>query len=190
MSDPAVTHTTAILLRRIRDGDDAARADLVARIEPLLRRFARGRLPQRLRSQQDTGDLLQATWLGVLDRFDAVRSEAPGDFFAYLRGALINGLREALRREGRSPVQAPGGAGDAADAAVLPAQDVDLADWLAYEQALQRLSPEHRGLVLMRFEFGMSFVEIAGELGESVDGVRMKLNRAVARMASAERDPA
>jgi DNA-directed RNA polymerase specialized sigma24 family protein len=39
--------------------------------------------------------------------------------------------------------------------------------------------------VLMRFEFGMSFVEIAEELGESSDGVRMKLNRAIARMAGA-----
>lgn len=190
MSDPVATHTTAMLLRRIRDGDDVARAMLVARIEPLLRRFARGRLPQQLRPQQDTGDLLQSAWLGVLDRLDAVRSEAPGDFFAYLRGALVNGLREALRRDGRSPVQAPGGAADAAELAVLPAQDVDLDDWLAYEQSLQRLSPEHRGLVLMRFEFGMSFVEIAEELGESVDGVRMKLNRAVARMAAAARDPA
>jgi DNA-directed RNA polymerase specialized sigma24 family protein len=37
----------------------------------------------------------------------------------------------------------------------------------------------------MRFEFGMSFVEIAEELGESSDGVRMKLNRALARMAGA-----
>jgi DNA-directed RNA polymerase specialized sigma24 family protein len=31
----------------------------------------------------------------------------------------------------------------------------------------------------------MSFAEIATELGESADGVRMKLNRAIARMASA-----
>lgn len=188
--EPAASHTTAILLQRIRLGDDTARAALVARIEPLLRRFARGRVPQRLRHQQDTGDLLQSTWLRVLDRLDVIRSEAPGDFFAYLRGVLINALREALRREGRSPVQAPSGTADAADAAVLPAQDVDLDDWLAYEQLLQSLEREHRALVLMRFEFGMSFVEIAEELGESVDGVRMKLNRAIARMAAAVREQA
>jgi DNA-directed RNA polymerase specialized sigma24 family protein len=35
----------------------------------------------------------------------------------------------------------------------------------------------------MRFEFGMSFVEIADEIGETSDGVRMKVNRALARMA-------
>ena len=40
----------------------------------------------------------------------------------------------------------------------------------------------HRGLVAMRFEFGMSFVEIAGELGETPDGVRVKLNRVLKKM--------
>ena len=37
--------------------------------------------------------------------------------------------------------------------------------------------------MLMRFEFGMSFPEIAAELGQSADGVRMKLNRALKQMA-------
>jgi hypothetical protein len=32
----------------------------------------------------------------------------------------------------------------------------------------------------------MSFGEIAAEIGETPDGVRMKLNRAIARMAQAE----
>ena len=63
------------------------------------------------------------------------------------------------------------------------ANDVDLDDWLAWEQSLAALSPEQRSLVLMRFEFGMSFLEMARELGQSPDGVRMKVNRVIARMA-------
>ena len=178
-------HTTAFLLHRIRDGDAAARAALVARVGPLLQRFARGRVPQLLRHQQDTADLLQITWLRVLERLPQIRTESPGDFFAYLRTVLINALRETLRRQGVSPVLGPGGEDDAAASAALPAAEVDPDDWLAYEQSLQRLEPAHRALVLMRFEFGMSFAEIAAELGETADGVRMKLNRAIARMASA-----
>lgn len=171
-------HTTAWLLDRIRVGDMRARSDLVARVEPLLRRFARGRLPARLRSQEDTADLVQLTWLKVLDKLDTIDAREPGAFFAYLRTMLINALRESLRRDSRSPVHR----GHDVD---LVASDVDMDDWLAWEQALAGLSPEHRGLVLMRFEFGMSFVEIADELGESSDGVRMKVNRALARMAGA-----
>ena len=180
----AASHTTAVLMHRIRGGDADARALLVARVEPLLRRFARGRVPQLLRSQQDTADLVQLTWLRVLDRLPQIRTDTAGDFFAYLRTVLINALREALRRHGASPVLAPCGEDDAA-AAALPAAEVDPDDWLAYEQSLQVLEPTHRALVLMRFEFGMSFAEIAEELGESADGVRMKLNRALARMAAA-----
>jgi RNA polymerase sigma-70 factor (ECF subfamily) len=171
-------HTTAWLLDRIRVGDSHARADLVTRIEPLLRRFARGRLPGRLRSQEDTADLIQLTWLKVLDKLESIDAREPGAFFAYLRTVLVNALRESLRREARSPI-------DAGRDADLAASDIDLDDWLAWEQSLGMLTPEHRGLVLMRFEFGMSFVEIADELGETHDGVRMKINRAIARMAGA-----
>jgi RNA polymerase sigma factor (sigma-70 family) len=181
----AASHTTARLLHRIRGGDAAARSALVERVQPLLWRFARGRIPQLLRHQQDTGDLVQLTWLRVLDRLPEIRTDSAGDFFAYLRTVLINALRESLRRQGRAPVQGPGGEADAAEAAVLPAAEVDPDDWLAYEQSLQSIEPAHRALVLMRFEFGMSFAEIAEELGETPDGVRMKMNRAIARMAGA-----
>ena len=171
-------HTTAWLLDRIRVGDAQARTDLVARVEPLLRRFARGRLPGRLRSQENTADLIQLTWLKVLDKFDSIDAREPGAFFAYPRTVLINALRESLRRNARAPIES----GHDPD---LIASDVAAGDWLAWEQSLSSLSDEHRGLVLMRFEFGMSFVGIANELGESPDGVRMKLNRAIARMADA-----
>jgi len=127
----AANHTTGLLLQRIRGGNPAARGMLVARLQPLLQRFARGRVPQLLRHQQDTGAVVQLTWLRVLDRLVEIRSDSAGDFFAYLRTVLINALREALRRQGRSPVQGPGGGADVADSAVLPADAVDAGDWLA-----------------------------------------------------------
>jgi RNA polymerase sigma factor (sigma-70 family) len=185
MNDSPITeHTTRSLLQRIRIGDMRARADLVARIEPLLRRFARGRVPALLRGQEDTADLVQLTWLKVLDRLDSIDTREPGAFFAYLRATLINALREALRRQARSPIVpvSPSGGMDEANAL---SKDVAPEDWLAWEQALAGLEPAQRGVVLMRFEFGMSFVEIAQELGQTTDGVRMKFNRAIARMAGA-----
>lgn len=184
MESTAHQHTTAWLLDRARDGDRTARDALIARVEPLLRRFAHGRIPQLLRHKEDTADLVQLTWLKVLDKLDRIDASEPGAFFAYLRAVLINALRESLRREAIAPVASDGDLAERA-AAVVPAAHVDATDWIAYEQSLAALSPEHRGIVLMRFEFGMSFPEIAAELGESADGVRMKLNRALARMALA-----
>jgi RNA polymerase sigma-70 factor (ECF subfamily) len=184
MESTSDLHTTAWLLDRARGGDRNARSALVARVEPLLRRFAHGRIPQLLRHREDTADLVQLTWAKVLDKLDAIDASEPGAFFAYLRAVLINALRESLRREAIAPVAAGGDVADKA-AAVVPAANVDPTDWIAYEQSLAALAPEHRGIVLMRYEFGMSFSEIAAELGESPDGVRMKLNRAIARMAQA-----
>jgi RNA polymerase sigma-70 factor (ECF subfamily) len=182
-------HTTAILLGRIRSGDRSARDALVARVEPLLQRFAHGRLPQLLRHQEDTADLVQLTWLKVLDKIELIEPREPGAFFAYLRTVLTNALRESLRRQQRSPVTAGSDVAELIES-VLPASNVDPTDWLAYEQSLAKLTPAHRSLVLMRFEFGMNFNEIAEELGERADGVRMKLNRIIARLAGATDDAA
>jgi RNA polymerase sigma-70 factor (ECF subfamily) len=184
MSDSSVECTTQFLLGAVRAGDAKARDRLIARMEPLLMRFARGRVPQFLRHEQDTSDLVQSTWLRVLDKLDHIALQRPGDFFAYVRATLINALREALRKHGRTPV-ARDGLEHAVIEESLPAEGVELDDWLSYEQALAKLSPETRSLVLMRFEFGMSFSEIGVELEESPDAVRMRLSRALAGMSRA-----
>lgn len=186
-------HTTAWLLLRVREGDEGARATLLQRVEPLLRRWAQGRLPPALRDAQDTGDLVQGTLLRALVRLDRFESAHPGALFGYLRTTLLNAMRDALRalpRDERIDAEAleqlPALPGSAVEAAL--GRD----GALAYEQVLQALEPAHRELVVMRFEFGLSFPEIASELGESPDGVRMKLNRALKRMAAMlqdERDP-
>lgn len=176
----ASEHTTLYLLNRIRAGDDQARAELIQRIGPLLQRFARGRIPSLLRHEQDTADLLQSTWLRVLDKLEGIRTDAPGDFFSYLRTVLLNALREALRRHQRSPVSAHAGDGEAEQ---MTAENVAADDWVAYEHALARLPQEQRVLLQMRFEFGMSFVEIANEFDEKPDAIRMRVNRAVQRIA-------
>jgi RNA polymerase sigma-70 factor (ECF subfamily) len=178
MAIDAAQQTTQILLHRIRDGDDAARVALVRRIEPLLLRFARGRVPLRLRHEQDTADLLQTTWLKVLDKLGDIRVEAPGDFFSYLRTVLLNALREALRRQDRSPNRSADG-----ELPDLAAENVAPEDWLAYEQVLDSLPHAQRVLMLMRFEFGMSFVEIGAELDEQPDTIRMRVNRAIEQIA-------
>ncbi len=184
-SKEPLAHTTAHLLHQIRAGDVHAKAQLIARVDPLLRRFARGRVPQLLRHQHDTADLIQSTWLRILERLPDIQTQEKGAFFAYLRVALVNALREALRRQqrhGQVPLEGDGQASNAN----LPANDVDLNDWLSWEQALQAMEPELRGLVLMRFEFGMSFQEIASELADTPDAIRMKLSRALTKMAATQ----
>lgn len=171
--------TTAVLMQRIRAGDLAARASLIARIQPLLKQFAHSRLPPHLRRTEETADLLQRTWLRVLDKLPTLEPREPGAMFAYLRVALINDLRDALRQHQRSPDVTENG-----EVAVMltPDDSVSAQDLVEYERCLERLPEALRHLVLMRFEFGMSFSEIARELGEREDAVRMRLKRALKQL--------
>ncbi len=53
-----------------------------------------------------------------------------------------------------------------------------------YERALSRLKPAERETVIARVELGLSFKEIATELGKpSPDAVRMAVNRSLLRLA-------
>ena len=173
------SHTTAQLLHHIRDGKHGARDVLIARLEPLLRKFAHGRVPQLLRQQQDTSDIVQVTWPKVLDKLPHIQVQERGDFFAYLRQTLVNALRDALRTEARAAEVQQGVDEVTLQSVANVAQD----DWLAYEQALATLSEDFRIAVLMRFEFGMSFVEIGAELDQPADRVGMRVTRALEQMA-------
>ena len=191
---PATTappsHTTQLLLQRIRDGDGAAREELLRRVMPLLERWAHGRLPGPARGAVDTADLVQVAVINALRRVDQFESAHPGAFFAYLRQILLNALRRTIAEEAL-----PGVAvalddvqGELVDHGSTLERIVGRDNLLAYEQALATLPPPHQALVVMRFEFGMSFVEIAEELSETPDGVRIKLNRAIKKMVAAMAD--
>ena len=83
----APTESTTRLLERARGGVPAALDALFARCVGPLERWARGRLPDWARSLADTQDLVQ----------DALA--------ACLRQALLNRLREEIRRAKRRPPQ-------------------------------------------------------------------------------------
>src|SRR5918996_1673670 len=105
--------STADLLRRARQGDDDALNDLFRRHAAPLRRWARGRLPRWTRDLRDTEDLVQETLVQTLRRIDAFEPRHEGALQAYLRQALINRVRDEVRRVNRYP--AVGGLDDAGE---------------------------------------------------------------------------
>src|ERR671913_1493822 len=95
--------TTADLLHRARLGDADALNELFARHLPSLRRWARGRLPRWTRDLMDTDDLVQETVLRTVKRIQAFESRHEGALQAFLRQAVLNRIRDEIRRTGRSP---------------------------------------------------------------------------------------
>jgi RNA polymerase sigma-70 factor (ECF subfamily) len=175
--------TTIELLARAREGDLAAVERLFTRHLRPLQRFARGRLPRWARDLSDTDDLVQDALLQTLKRLDEFEPRHPGALQAYLRQAVMNRLRDELRRKARSPVQ-------------VDVDDVDLArgSWLeetvgleaiaAYEQALRSLTPEDREAVVGRIELGLTYQELALALEKpTADAARKAAQRALVRLA-------
>jgi RNA polymerase sigma factor (sigma-70 family) len=175
---------TLTLLAQARQGDTAALDLLFARHVPLLKRWARGRLPRWARDITDTSDLVQDTVMATFKRLDSFEARGEGALQAYLRQAFINRMRSQLRRVSVRPVteelesQAPADETSPLDAAIGQ-EALD-----RYDAALGRLRPEDREAVVTRVEFGLSFQEVARALGKpSADAARMAVVRALVRLA-------
>lgn len=178
--------STETLLRRWQGGEASAREALIARYLPVLKRLAHNRLPPQARDLAATEDLVQLTVIKVLDRLDTFRPDGPGALLAYLRTALMNTLRDELRRCKRLPQRVDDEVlAEDADKAPSPMQNALSEQALAaYEQALTTLKPIDRDAVSMRIEFGLDYDEIAGLSGlKTANAARMRVSRALLRLA-------
>jgi RNA polymerase sigma-70 factor (ECF subfamily) len=182
--DPGSSDLTSDLLARARAGDESALNQLFERHLPVLRRWTHGRLPRWARDVADTTDIVQETILGTLRQLDRFQPRGDGALQAYLRQAVMNRIRNELRKlavrganltldsgmrdEGTSPLEA-----------AIARETLD-----RYDAALERLKPEAREAVVSRVEFGLSYAELAEVLGKpSPDAARLTVVRALIRLA-------
>src|SRR5262245_30715141 len=185
MDDQRVSvDTTFDLVERAKTGDSDALNDLFARYLPSLRRWASGRLPRWTRDLMDTDDLVQETVVRAVKRMDRFESRHEGALQAYLRQAIVNRIRDEVRRAKRAPV-AEALDDNAADAGSSPLEDAIGAEALhRYEEALGRLRPEEREAIVARVEMDGSYQDVARALGKpSADAARMAVSRALLRLA-------
>ena len=179
MSEILDQQSTSRLIERIQHGQDAARDELFQRCLPLLRRFAHGRLPSSCRDLGETDDLVQSALLRSLKRVQGFDARGRGAFFAYLRQITLNVIRDEIRKRASRPEHT-------ADFSEAPpiAGIVDSATLGAYENGLAQLSETQRAAIIMRFEFDMSYPEIAVEMDSpSADAARMLVARGLKRLA-------
>ena len=180
---PDDAETTIRLLERARAGDREALEQLFARHGPELQRFARGRLPRWARDIAETPDLVQETLLQVFKHIDAFEHRGVGALRAYMRQALMNRIRNELRRSGRRPgnAQLPEGAADEGPSPLEEAIGRQAEE--RYEAALACLKEEDREIVIARVELGLSYAEIAAATGRpSTNAARMAVVRALMRL--------
>ncbi len=175
--------STFQLLAQARAGDRTAVDTLFARYLPPLRRWASGRLPRWARDMADTQDLVQDTLLQTFKRIGSFEPQNEGALHAYLRQAVMNRIRDEIRKRRRRP-----------EAAALDSQQIDpepspLEQAIGqqtverYEAALSRLREEDRDLVIGRIELGLTFEELAEAVGKpSPDAARKAAQRALVKL--------
>ena len=181
---PSTPESTFTLLDRARKGDDHALEELFRRHLGPLQRWARGRLPNWARDLSDTDDLVQDTLLRTFKNLGGFDSRGVGALQAYLRQAIVNGIRDELRRKGRRPDLANLDGLELTTDASPYAEVIGRETLEHYQAALRRLRPEEREALVARVDMGYSYEELAQVLGKpTADAARMTAQRALVRLA-------
>jgi RNA polymerase sigma-70 factor (ECF subfamily) len=181
--DASATSSLA-LLEQVRGGDAQALNRLLQRYLPRLSRWASGRLPKWARDMSDTDDLVQDTLARSLSNLSRFRPHGEGALQAYLRRAVINRIKDEIRRRGRQPELTALESAVVSDAQ-SPLEIAIGSELMArYDRALERLPEEDKEAIIARIELGCSYAEIADALGRpSADAARMAVSRALVRLA-------
>jgi RNA polymerase sigma factor (sigma-70 family) len=183
-SRSAAPESTFHLIERARAGDQQALERLFARHLKPLQRWARGRLPKWARDLADTDDLVQDTLVQTFKRIEHFEPRHVGALQAYLRQAVLNRIRNELRRKGRQP-HATDLDGIEVESAESPLEQAIGREAVEhYEVALQRLTAEEREAIIAKVELGYSHEELAEVLGKPTpDAARKTAHRALVRLA-------
>jgi RNA polymerase sigma factor (sigma-70 family) len=177
--------STLYLIQQVRRGDQEALDRLLARHVGPLRRWVSGRLPRWARDLADTDDLVQDTLLRTFTKIKDFEVRGPGALQAYLRQAVLNRVRDELRRKARAPTRLD------EDELELEAAGSPLEDAIGreaaerYEAALTRLRPSDREAVIGRLEMDYTYAELAEALGKPTsEAARKAARRALLRLAN------
>ncbi len=184
------------LVARAQAGDRAALDELLVRSLPSVHRWAHGRLPIYARGALDTDDLVQQAALQTLKRLHLFEPRHVYSLQAYLREAVVNRIRDAVRTQARRglmgdiPPNLPDDRFD--EYAPSPLEEVLRQETVErYRRALKRLKTQEQRAVVLRLELELGFEELAEQLGKpTVAAARMAIKRALDHLATVLRENA
>lgn len=184
-TDPTMTLESSFeLIRRAQQGDEEALNRLLERYLPRLRRWASGRLPHHARELGDTNDVVQDAVIATFRNLRRFEDRGEGALHAYLRQAVMNRIRDEIRRVERRPRRNELDSAVPADGlspleSAIGAQAVD-----RYEQALASLTHTERQAIVARIELGYTYEEVAQLVNKPTAGAaRVAISRALTKVA-------
>jgi RNA polymerase sigma-70 factor, ECF subfamily len=165
----------ALLVARIRAGDEDAFESLIARYQAPLFRYLRGLVGD----QEQARDLVQETFLRAYRSIGTL--EDPGLLRGWLYRIAHNQAYSALRRR-RLISWLPLAFGQHVSAS---APDRSVVDSVRVEEALTRVPVQQRAPLLLHLVAGFSYAEVAALLQVSEGTVRMRISRGRAAFRAA-----
>jgi RNA polymerase sigma-70 factor (ECF subfamily) len=161
------------LVERAREGDHDAFTELVD--VSIVRLDAAARLV--LRDPELARDAVQDTLIRVWRDLPGLRD--PDRFDAWLHRLLINACLDLTRRRRRRPIEVDL---TPIDMPSTPDLAGDLANRELLDDALRRLEPRHRAVVVMHFFLGMPLPEVAASLSIPVGTAKSRLHYSLAAL--------
>jgi RNA polymerase sigma-70 factor (ECF subfamily) len=179
------------LMRRFRNGDEEAFRILFERNAGILRQRIERWLPARLRRRLAVSDVLQETRIVAFSRRSDFEVRGEDAFRNWLLGIAEMKMREALRTHA-------GAAKRAIHREVTRGRRLDTAHFLGRgpspsqvaisaetervaRRAMERLSDDHREVLRLTREEGLSLRQAADRMGRSPEAVRKLCGRAICR---------
>ncbi len=159
-----------VLVLRYQAGDTTALEELVERYHGPLLYFVR----RMLGDARGAEDVLQATGVAVVRNLRKLRD--PGAFPAWLYRIARNKVYQELRKDNRVlPLS------EEVEVTAAPEEEADdfsADDAARVHECLERVRPEHREVLVLRFLEQMSYQDIAVVVGCSLGTVRSRLHYA------------
>jgi RNA polymerase sigma-70 factor (ECF subfamily) len=196
--EPMGNHKTQNLVDLAKKGDENALNQLYSIYGERVRRIIRIRLDKKLRPKLDSIDIVQDALILALEGLENFTYKNEGDFLRWLSTIAENKLHDIVDKfhtdkrdvhkeipfkiEGRDGSVGAAGPMRTTTPSVIASRKEAL-DKL--EQALDKLKPEYKQVIVLKKIEGLSHAEIAGRLGKNPGAVRMLLARAMAALSIA-----
>lgn len=174
-----------VLLEQLKAGDESAAARLFKDYEPFLRGVVRRRLPDSMRKQFDSADIVQSAWASLIDGFQQSRWHFPDatHFRAFLTRVTLCRLYDRVRQSGKQSARERSLQEMEFDLPVREPRPSENAQAESVWQNLLDSCPvEHRPVLTLRRQ-GFTCEEIAERMGLHPGSVRRILRHLARQIA-------
>jgi RNA polymerase sigma-70 factor (subfamily 1) len=186
----------SLLIPRMRDGDEAAREQLLIQLQDYLTRTADRQLEGALKQKTAVSDIVQISLIRIIESFEQFRGSSSNELRAWIKQIVVNEAN-TVRRKYRTnkrdvtlekSIDAAAGANAAqpADKHLTPASAAMRGERLdRFHAVLDELPADQARVIRLRSIERLSFREVGEQMDRSEEAVSQLWYRAIMKLEEA-----